>query len=213
MTGYSWAFIIVGILFLWGIIVAYFNDRPKAWFLIFTTVGTFAISMILSYEIPMVPRYLIFFNIILLFGAALSYKTLMVIWENKLAIYSVLLVLMIISIVPLVSYYSGYTKDNWRGVGSFMSENIKPGDIIVTIPGYISQPFNYYFNSTNQSVQELGANNVSDLENIQSMKTPDNHIYYLVTTDVLSIDPNQTIIKWLPQHAKVCRIDYRYNYR
>ena len=59
------------LLFVIGIIWACMFDRNKGIFLVLLTILTFVISFILSYKMPMVPRYLIFFSIVFFLGIAI----------------------------------------------------------------------------------------------------------------------------------------------
>jgi mannosyltransferase len=62
------------LLFAIGIIQAFLLDKNKGVFLVTITILTFIISFILSYKMPMIPRYLLFFNTVFFIGAAISYK-------------------------------------------------------------------------------------------------------------------------------------------
>ncbi|MCK7520915.1 MAG: hypothetical protein MZV64_26085 [Ignavibacteriales bacterium] len=66
----------------------------------------------------------------------------------------------------LAEYYSGYTKEDWRGFAGIVQSKTRDGDMIVLLPGYMSVPFNYYYSNVTDKTFEFGANNRTDLENI-----------------------------------------------
>ena len=61
-------------LFIVGIIQAFRIEKNKGIFLVLITVLTFVISYILSFKMPMEPRYLIFLSIVFFLGIAVSYR-------------------------------------------------------------------------------------------------------------------------------------------
>ena len=189
------------LLFIIGIIQAFFIDKNKGIFLVTVTILTFIISLILSYKMPMVPRYLIFFNTIFFIGIAISYKIFYSVVNNRGVIYAFMAFLVILSAPALVNYYSGYSKDDWRGFSSKIQQMTKPGDFIVAVPGYVSLPLNYYYSNLSDQTFETGANNANELEVIDAEKG-NNTVYYIVTGDISAVDPNGDAIRWLNNHTK-----------
>ena len=70
-----------------GMIQAFLIDKNKGIFLVWVTVLTFVISYLLSYRIPMVPRYLLFLNIVFFIGIAISYKIFYRLINNRAVVY------------------------------------------------------------------------------------------------------------------------------
>ena len=91
------------------------------------TILTFIISFILSYKMPMIPRYLLFFNTVFFIGVAISYKLFYGIIHNRGIIYGFIAFLVIINAPVLMNYYSGYSKDDWRGFSGQLQQMTKPG--------------------------------------------------------------------------------------
>ena len=111
----------------------------------------------------MVPRYLIFVSIILVLGVAASYKLFYALTHNKIIIYSLIIMLIAINTPFLMTYYSSYTKDDWRGISKTLSGLTQPGDLVITVPGYIDQPLNYYYSNRTDGTLEFRASNESTL--------------------------------------------------
>jgi len=189
------------ILFAIGIIQAFLTDKNKGIFLVTLTVLTFVISFILSYKMPMVPRYLIFFNTIFFLGVAISYKMFYGFINKRWVVYCFIALLVILSASMLVNYYSGYSKEDWRGFSSQIQQMTKPGDLVVVVPGYIYQPFDYYYSNISDQTYEFRADTGKDLERINTGKG-NSTAYFIVTGDISAANPNGDAVAWLKEHTK-----------
>jgi uncharacterized membrane protein len=194
------AFIVLFILFVIGIVQAFLLDKKKGIFLVWLTIATFAISYFLSFKIPMQPRYLIFMSIIFFVGIAVSYKTFYSLVNNRGVVYGVIAVLLIISAPMLVTYYSGYSKEDWRGFTAQIQQSTSPGDQIILVPGYLSQPFNYYYSNSTDKTFEYGASSGKELASIYALKGNSTQ-YYIMTPDIGSANPSGDAIAWLRDHT------------
>jgi 4-amino-4-deoxy-L-arabinose transferase-like glycosyltransferase len=193
-------------LFIVGILVAFRIGKNKGIFLVLITVLTFVISYILSFKMPMLPRYLIFLSILLFLGIAVSYRLVYSLWNTKAVVYGFIVVLFVISAPVLAGYYSGYSKEDWRGFSAALQEKTMPGDLVVSVPGYISQPLDYYYSSTKAQTKELGATTAADLGNISS-ESGNSTIYYVVTADISAADPNGDAVAWLKNNTQLVGTD------
>jgi uncharacterized membrane protein len=189
------------ILFIIGIIQAFLIDKNKGIFLVTLTVLTFVISFILSYKMPMVPRYLIFFNAVFFIGVATSYKMFYGLFNRREVVYGFIAVLVIISTPMLVNYYSGYSKEDWRGFSGQIQQMTRPGDLVVVVPGYVSQPFNYYYSNATDQTLEFGVSTAKDLDAINAGKG-NSSAYFIVTGDISAANPDGDAIAWLNDHTK-----------
>jgi mannosyltransferase len=189
------------ILFIAGIVQAFLMDRNKGMFLVTVVVLTFVISNFLSYRIPMQPRYLIFLVIVYFIAIALVYRLLFTQLKTCGIVYGFLALMVVINAPLLAGYYSGYTKEDWRGLAGQVQQLTKPGDRIVLVPGYLYQPFDYYYSNTSSGTMELYANDEKSLEDIyaggRNTKT-----YYIVTGDITSADPSGGAVAWLSNNTK-----------
>jgi hypothetical protein len=189
------------LLFIAGIVQAFLLDKNKGIFLVTLAVLTFVISNFLSYRIPMQPRYLIFMAIVYFIAIALSYKLLFARLKYRGIVYGFIAFMMVINAPMLVDYYSGYTKEDWRGFSGEIQQLTNPGDRIVVVPGYIHQPLDYYYSNSTDKTIELYADNEKTLEAIYS-GSGNSTIYYIVTGDITSADPTGGAVTWLEKNTK-----------
>jgi uncharacterized membrane protein len=187
-------------LFIIGIFQAFRIGKSKGIFLVLITVLTFVISYVLSFKMPMLPRYLIFLSIIFFLGIAVSYRTIYSLWNSRVVVYGFILVLFVVSAPALASYYSGYSKEDWRGFSAALEQKVQPGDVVISIPGYIDQPLDYYYSSAKTQTTEYGATTAADLDRI-SGESGNHTIYYVVTGDISAADPNGDAIQWLKNNT------------
>lgn len=197
------SFIILS-LFICGIIILYLNneglERGKSLFLLWILGFTFTVSIYLSSKMPIVPRYLIFLNIFIILGVAVSYRFFYKITNNKNTIFVVIFLLMLTSAPFLMNYYSGYSKDDWRGFSQTLSQITQKGDSIVIVPGYISQPLNYYYsNKTDETIEYLVYN---ETQLISARERQTGNTYYIVTSDIQSANPNGDALRWINANTK-----------
>jgi hypothetical protein len=176
-------------------------DKNKGIFLVTLTVLPFVISNFLSYRIPMQPRYLIFIVIVYFIAIALSYKLLLTQFNSRGIVYGFIAFMVIINAPMLIDYYSGYTKEDWRGFSGQIRQLTSPGDHIVVVPGYIHQPLDYYYSNSTDKTIELYADNEKTLEAI-STGSGNSTIYYIVTGDITSADPTGGAVAWLEKNTK-----------
>jgi 4-amino-4-deoxy-L-arabinose transferase-like glycosyltransferase len=201
ISGSEVAMYLLLILFIAGIVQAFLLDKNKGIFLVTLTVLTFVISNFLSYKIPMQPRYLIFLAIVFFVAVGLSYKLMFTLIPSRSVVYGFIVLLIVINIPMLAGYYSGYTKDDWRGFAGGLQQLTREGDFIVIVPGYVSQPLDYYYSNTTDKTIEFSANNAADLKAISALKT-NNTLYFVVTGDISAADPEGDAERWLEQNTK-----------
>jgi 4-amino-4-deoxy-L-arabinose transferase-like glycosyltransferase len=191
---------ITGLLFICGISALYIKEKEKSLLIILILVCAFITSIYFSYRIPIVPRYLSFINVALILGVAASYKLFYALTHQKIVIY-ILILLMVCFITPfLINYYSAYSKDDWRGFSKTLTTMTQPGDSIIIVPGYISQPLNYYYSNETDKTIEYFAYNESQLSTARSLQTGVS--YYVVTGDIQSANQNGDALKWLESNTK-----------
>jgi mannosyltransferase len=201
ISGSGIALYLLPLLFLAGIVQAFLLDKNKGIFLVSVTVLTFIISNFLSYRIPMQPRYLIFLAIVYFIAIALSCRLLLSLMNTRGVVYGFIALLVIVNIPMIAGYYSGYTKEDWRGFSGGLQQLTRQGDFVVVVPGYVSQPLDYYYsNSTDQTI-EFSAYTASDLRAINTQKN-NNTIFYVVTGDITAANPEGDAEAWLGENAK-----------
>ena len=78
---------------------------------------------------------------------------------------------------------------------------------MVSVPGYIAQPLDYYYSSTKAQTKEYGATTAADLGNISS-ESGNSTIYYVITLgDISAADPNGDAIAWLKNNTQLISTD------
>jgi len=193
--------IVLLVLFAVGIIQTFFLDKNKALFLVLLTVLTFVVSFVLSFKMPMLPRYLIFLSIVIFIGVAMSYRALYTLWSSKAIVYVLIAVMILISVPVLANYYSGYSKEDWRGFSLTLSEKTSPGDLVITVPGYMAAPLDYYYSSIKDNTHEYGATTGQDLEKLMLQKG-NSTMFFVVTQDIGAANPNGDAVAWLNNNTK-----------
>ncbi len=187
-------------LFIVGIIQAFRIGKNKGIFLVLITVLTFVISYILSFKMPMLPRYLIFLSIVFFLGIAVSYRVVYSLWNTRAVVYGFIILLFVISAPVLAGYYSGFSKEDWRGFSATLQQKTLPGDVVISVPGYISQPLDYYYSSTKAQTKEYGATTAADLDRVTT-ESGNHTIYYVVTGDISAADPAGDAVQWLKNNT------------
>ena len=179
----------------------YLTNKKQVLFLISLLLFTFIISYILSYKLPMNPRYLLFLILPFYVGVAASYGMFYRLWGTPGIVYALLAVLVIVNVPALTNYYSGYSKEDWRGFSGQILNMTQPGDKIVLVPGYMSLPFNYYYSNTSDRTFEYGAMTVTDLETLKTERG-NSTVFFVVTSDIIAVNPNGDEITWLKNQTK-----------
>ncbi len=201
ISGSEVAMYLLLLVFIAGIAQAFLLDKNKGIFLLTVTVMTFIISYFLSYRIPMQPRYLIFLSIVFFIGIALAYKLVYSWIQTPGIVYGFIALMVIINAPILAGYYSGYVKEDWRGFAGGLQQLTRPGDLVVVVPGYVSQPLDYYYSNSTDQTTELLAYTAADLNAINAQKN-NNTLFFVVTGDVRAANPEGDAVAWLEQNTK-----------
>ena len=194
-------FFVLVSLFIIGLVQIFMIEKKKGMLILTILLFTFLISYLLSYKMPMMPRHLIFLLIIFFMGIALSYRVFYSIFRHYGTLYILVVILIIINIPVLANYYSGYSKEDWRGFSGKMQNVTQVGDKIVLVPSYMSIPFNYYYSNTTDKTFEYGASTVQDLNNISAQRE-NGTIFFIVTNDIMAVNPKGDEIVWLKENTK-----------
>ena len=201
ISGSETAMYILLLLFIAGFIQAFLIDKNKGIFLLSLTILTFVISVFLSYRIPMQPRYLIFLTIVFFITIAFTYTFFYSLIRSPWVVYGFIILLVMVNATMLPGYYSGYVKEDWRGLSGQIQQQTRPGDFVVVVPMYVSQPLDYYYSNTTDQTIEFGAYTAEDLKAINAQKK-NNTIFYVVTGDISSANPGGDAVAWLHEHTK-----------
>jgi uncharacterized membrane protein len=202
VPGYEIALLLLSLLFIAGIVQAFLLDKNKGIFLVTITLLTFVISNFLSYRIPMQPRYLIFLAIVYFIAIALSYRLLCTLTKSRGVVYGFIALLVIINAPMLAAYYSGPIKEDWRGFSGELKQMTRQGDLVVVVPGYMSQPLDYYYSNTSDQTLEYSAYTAADLQVINAQKS-NKTVFFVVTDDISAANPEGDAVTWLDENTQV----------
>ena len=194
----AWVFVI---LFIAGVAALFPRDRQKSLLLAFAFVFPLILSVILSYRMPMVPRYLIYLLAAFFPGIALIIRPACSLVKSKNLVYGALILALLINLPILYPYYTTPQKDDWRGLSKELLSTAQAGDLVVALPGYIHQPLNYYYNNETAGTLESGFSRVEDIEGAITAN-PGHSVWFVVTGDIMSVDPQALVVNWLAQHSK-----------
>jgi len=122
-------------------------------------------------------------------------------WDGKMVVYLLMAALIIVNVPTITELYSGYTKDDWRGVSAGLQNLTKNGDKVVLVPGYLNQPLNFYYSNASDNTIELYASTVKELDAIKADQQ-NSTIFYIVTSDIYAVDPRGDEVAWLQNNTK-----------
>lgn len=188
-------------LFALGCVALLVLDRNKAVFLISILVFSFVISFVLSFKMPMIPRYMIFLLPVYFVGIAASYRLMYRVIQTPAVVYGLMALSILVSTPMLVSYYSGLSKDDWRGFAGRVGSVTHHGDMVVLVPGYMSQPLNYYYSNATDGTFESGAYTGDELSALYAGKG-NSTMYLVVTNDIAAANPKGDAVAWLQNHTQ-----------
>jgi mannosyltransferase len=187
-------FLIIGLIYILSI-------RPEKFvFLAFLISVPFCVTYYFSFQIPMVSRYLIF--MLPFFFISISFFFLA--FHNYLKKpYFPIIVLIIIAVMCLPSLHAYYSLDskngeNWRSASTAIKDIAVPGDAVVIIPEFYSNPFNYYYNNQSENTYVFNANNLSEFEKIMTANNGRSVFIIAVNPDLFT--GSHESIGWIREH-------------
>jgi uncharacterized membrane protein len=187
-------------LFIIGVVALYRKDRVRSLLLVFTFTFPLLVSVLLSYRMPMVPRYLIYLLAAFFPGIALSLRPACSLVKSKNLVYGALILALVVNLPVLYPYYTTQQKDDWRGASQELKTLAAPGDLVIVLPAYVRQPLNFYYNNASDGTLEVGLYQLPDIQGAITAN-PGHSVWFVVTGDLYSTDPQRTVISWLNQHT------------
>lgn len=175
--------------------------RKYGLLILLSLVLTFVISFILSYKMPFNPRYIIFILPFFVTAIAAAFTALpKEIGYKKVAVV-VLVLCCLVSIPYYTAYYTSYSKEDWRGTASLITDWTNDGDYVVAVPNYMNIPFDYYYDSVSDNTIERGVSSVNDIEKI-NQERGSSDVYYYMTWDISAVDTSGAVVKWLSDNTQ-----------
>jgi uncharacterized membrane protein len=194
------------LLFVIGCVSIWKADKSKAVLI----AGLFAIPIIISVylaeKMPMDVRYLMYLLPFFFTGISLSLKPLADVFRNKKAISIVIVIFFLIQMPFLAlsfnTYYTRYSKEDWRGIAADIEKNSSAGDAVIVVPFYTRLPLDYYYSNTSGGTFEFGVRNESEIQPI----LPDfnnKQVYFVVTGHIKASDPDGSTLQWLDNNTRL----------
>jgi uncharacterized membrane protein len=204
-SGFNWYVAAIYLtLVICGMIYLIISDKKYGLLpAIFLTVPII-MSVLLSSKMTMNPRYLIYLIPIFFVTIASLYKLISKLIKDSRLVYIVLACLLVLNAIPVYNYYTTPRSEDWRGYSKYLSGITNPGDVVVVLPGYVTQPFDYYYNNKTDGTIEYGAYTAAELESTLSQKTT-NNVYFVITSDIAAANPQGDATQWLESKTKLVR--------
>ncbi len=190
---------VIGIIFLWKI------DRSKLILIIGLLAFPILISVYLAEKMPMDVRYLIYLLPFFFLGISLSLKPLTGLYKckNSTLIFIVIFFLIQAPFLALYynTYFTRYSKEDWRGIATIIEEKSGEGDVIIVISNNIRLPLDIYYNNNSDGTYEFGVKNESEIQSIL-LRSKNKQAHFVVTEYVTLADPDGSITQWLQNNAQ-----------
>ncbi len=167
---------------------------------------TLLVSLVLSYKMPMLPKYLIFLLPFFYIGVAAAYKPVYERFSHRAVIYLFIIALFAINTPFLHEYYSDYCKSDWKGFAVELQNVTHDEDLIVVIPDYIRVPLDHYYSNVSDHTVEYGATTAGDLDELYSSRGSAD-IFIVSTDDIFAGDPTRRSVKWLQTNSTLIKIN------
>ena len=192
------SFVFFAVLLCLGTAWLFFEYRETFGFIFFLVVITIVTGFILSYRMPIDPRYFIFLlPFLYAIMASASLPFLQKFSEPAVVIIFVVLLMCVWS-PQLYGYYNTQVNEDWRAASLFMKNNAKTNDIIIIMPDYNQYPFDFYYNNSSYGTIQINTALKDDLTRIDAQRCKNRvSAYILVTGDLRSVDRSGEAISWI----------------
>ncbi len=201
-SGFNQLFAMISLcLLVLGIIYLYVKDKQMCLLSLMMMILPIVFSVILSSHMTMNPRYLIPLLPVFFVTIACCYLIIDKIITDPRLVYVVISVILLINLIPLSTYYTNNSSEDWRGYSAKLSAATTNGDIVVAVPGYISTPLKYYYNNQTDNTIFTGADTAAEMDTALSQKANHN-VYFVVTGDISAANPQGDAVQWLNTKSK-----------
>lgn len=177
------------------------GKQDIALLLVMSLTLPFFASMSLSSLMPMSPRYLLYLLPLYFIAIGAAFNLIPKEIDYKKVAVVVIILIILVGIPYFSSYYTTYSKNDWRIFSQDLSSKTSLGDYVVAMPGYMTLPLDYYYDSNADGVHEMKANSAIDLERIEQERG-NATVYYVVTADIYAANPNGDALAWLDSHTQ-----------
>jgi len=195
------------IMFLIGMVEIWIQKKNCCMFIAWIFVLTLLLSYILSYSMPMIPRYLICILPFYFTGIAASYRLFFNIINTPKVVYILICIFCVASIPTISNYYTTYSKENWRDVGKVLPELTQNGDAVILLPSYLQMPLEYYYSNESDQTLIYGASNIVELQEIFSKTSTTGRTFFIMTGDITATDTSQETVNWLETNTQFIGVE------
>lgn len=199
--GYTVGIIILCFLFMAGLVRILRNDRKRFLFIAVALALPLIITIILSYRIPVVSRYLIgllpFLFLTIAYSISSVHRRIFTVRFSCIAI----LLLVAISVPSLSQYYAEDSKygQDWKGFSPELHNLTASGDTILVYRGYHSSPLTYYYHNETEHTFVEGIKNTTDLEKFLRQNPEREKMLIIVGSE--NVKPAGEIGQWINSYA------------
>ncbi|MEI6841722.1 MAG: hypothetical protein WCK53_10670, partial [Methanomicrobiales archaeon] len=192
------SFLFFAVLLCLGSTWLFFEFREKFYFIFSILAISIVTGVLLSYRMPIDPRYFIFllpFLYALMASAALPFLRKL---SDKPVIIIFVVLLICVWSPQLYGYYNTPINEDWRTASAFVKNTAKNNDFIIIMPDYNKIPFNFYYNNSTYGTIQTNTASRDELENVNSLRCNNKvSAYILVTGDLRSVDRSGEAIAWI----------------
>lgn len=172
------------------------ENRYNSLFILLSLVLTFVISVFLAEKMPINPRHLMFILPFFFVAVGAAFTIIPKEIDYKKVGVVLLILICLVNLPYFTTYYTSYSKEDWRGMSQELNDVTTDGDYVVTIPSYVNLPLDYYYDNSSDKTIEKGATTAKDLEQID-IERGAHSAYYVVTGDIYAANPNGDALMWL----------------
>jgi len=194
-------------LFLIGMVEIWIQKKKCCIFIVWILMLALFLSYVLSYSMPMIPRFLIFILPFYFTGIAASYRLFFNIIKTPKVVYVLICIFCVVSIPTISNYYTTYSKENWRDVGKVLPELTQNGDAVILLPSYLQMPLEYYYTNKTDQTFIFGASNMVELQNIFNKTSTAGRTFFIMTGDITATDTSQETVSWLETNTQFIGVE------
>jgi uncharacterized membrane protein len=206
LSGYHRSVMVIFIgLFIIGIVFMWRTDKSKAVLIGGLLAVPILISFFLAERMAMDVRYLFYVYPFFFLGISIGLKSLSGLFKGK-NFFSIFVVIFFLIQVPFLAlyfttYYTNYSKEDWRGLSKIIQDNSAEGDYIIVVPYYTRLPLDMYYSNKSDGTNEMGVRNESEiLPILPGLKN--NTAFFVVTGHMNSADPDGSTRQWLDNNTQ-----------
>lgn len=193
------------VLFILGLVFFWKKERAKTLLMAGLLVIPVIASLYLAERMPMTARYLICLLPVFFLGISLSLPPLAGLSGRKDTTILLIVLFFLVQAPFLASYYvpyyTGYSKEDWRGMAHLIEGTSANGDHIIVVPYYTRLPLDIYYNNTSDGTYETGVRNESGILTV-IQRLENNQAYFVVSGHIAAADPDGSTAQWLKNNTE-----------